>query len=925
MKKLIILLSLITSFNLYSEVYYEPQNLDFELGKAGTFPYGWKFDRHAIANNMSGGIDNSNFISGSKSFAFLNYQDSKHKMTGSIYQSFDAVKYRSQKVRLRVAVKTEFQDDSSRAYIWMKDFYNKVEYKSFVISENGYTNKDWEYYEIEMYVSIDAVKINIGVMLEGFGNIFIDDIQFETIKDGIKNKEPAKELSKIELNNLLVYSQIYGISKYYSPTYESALIDWDNFLYHSLFASLNSKSNTELEDSLSYYFKSVNPGIIISENKISDDNDFKTQDNKSQPAKLIFKHTGAYSQLSNSIFNTEIKNFYFPNRQFEGSVFHNIKTDKFGGLTIKLSAYVKTNLINEHSNAQLWMRIVSEGPTKDINVNMMDLPIKKDKWENYSIEYTLPKSAKKIVLALVMLGEGDVWFDDLKFEFLSKGKYENLSLPNKGFEDNDENSIFRGWTLSKKSAEVGYYIKADKKIKYSGDYSLRISSDTNQRVIYPEDNAVYKSSKNGINFNIPYVIDTDSRGYTIPKNNNFSDFQKQISPIIYSENDRASRLSIIVDFWNYIKHFNINNLSNITLDNLLYEALSQAAIAKNKNEFEIVLRTLLANTDDSGARVWKGANERYYAVPINWVWVKGNLFISNKTEEIQDLEVGDIILEINDEKTEAYLKKYTKLISASSNNWKRLRALAFMRIGNKGSELKLLIRNSKGEKKTVNLKYNVSPEVPAQEQSLDLSDIGDDILYANLSKIKDKDILKNVSLFETFKGIIFDLRGSALVSEHFIGYFIDSAINANQWRLYKYTGPEEYLKSPTYRNSVIRPIKSKITKNIVFLINEKTIAYSEMIANTIKYYKLFPLIGTETAGAFGDAMSFNLPGGYSFSMTIWDAYDPSGKRLNQTPLQPDYLIEPASPINLNAEEKLDPQLYEAILLLQKNIKPKPKN
>lgn len=902
-----------------ADVFYQPQNLDFELGEVGTMPYGWKFDKDARENLLVGGIDTVEFNSGLKSFAIINTQYGNKEISGSLFQSFDASEYRGKKVRLRVAIKTNFQNESSKAYLWLKDYYNKVEYRNFSVSKESIKSQFWDYFELETTIANDAKRINLGIMLVGAGQVNIDDISFTEIKNGISFNNPPKELENNELKKLIDLSQLYGIAKYYSPTFEATKTDWDDLLYNSINSTLKTKNDDQLIDTLSYYFKSINPGIIISKDSIITPK--KEKIDKPFPSKLIFKHTGAYSKLANSLFNSEIKDFYLPNRKYEGSIYQSIKTKKYAGKKIRFSAQVKTDLINDHSNAQLWLRVVSEGKTKDINVNMMDNPIQSNKWNKYSIECDLPKSAIKIVVALVMFGEGNVWFDNLNLEYQQNGKFLPIKLLNTNFESvtfNKENKEIEvnDWSLSAKSRSVGYLLNADNKEKFEGKYSLHISTDHSGRVIYPEDDAYFQYTKNKINYRIPYVIDTDKKGYSFPKNPNFDEFTKNLTKIEYSDNDRISRLAVVIDLWNYIKHFNINDLSDVRLQNTLIDGLNKASITKNKFEFNSVLRNILAKLDDSGSRIWKGNNEKYFALPINWKWINNNLIVSNKTPNVPEIEIGDEILEINKTKSDLYLKQFEEQISASAQAWKQLRALALMRIGKKNENVGLLIRKPDGSKINLNLKYSVNPLLPKEPSPIDLSELEGGILYANLTLLDDKDFKKNLQLFQNYNKIIFDLRGTALVSEHILGFFIDSTIKANQWKINIYTGPEEKQRSINFRTSEIQPLDSKLTKNCVFLINEKTIGYAEIIANTIKHYKLFPLIGQETAGGFGDAMSFKLAGNYYFSMTIWDCYGPDGKRLNQNPIQPDIKIADVKPRKVSGSEQIDPQLQMALKLLQ---------
>jgi hypothetical protein len=93
-----------------------------------------------------------------------------------------------------------------------------------------------------------------------------------------------------------------------------------------------------------------------------------------------------------------------------------IRADSFLGQRVRLSAYVRTNLVA--GTAGLWMRIDGAGPTEVLAFdNMNARPIQgTTPWTSYSIVLDVSRTSTSIVLGALVEGQGRLWLDDVLLE-----------------------------------------------------------------------------------------------------------------------------------------------------------------------------------------------------------------------------------------------------------------------------------------------------------------------------------------------------------------------------------------------------------------------------------------------------------------------------------------------------------------------------
>ncbi|MEI3607552.1 AraC family transcriptional regulator [Pseudogracilibacillus sp. SE30717A] len=97
------------------------------------------------------------------------------------------------------------------------------------------------------------------------------------------------------------------------------------------------------------------------------------------------------------------------------TVMQQFKAEKYLGKRLKLSGFLKSEKVD--GVCGLWMRVDdSLGDVLQFD-NMSDRPIAGDTdWNHYSIVLDIPENSAVIAFGVLLVGKGQVWMDELKFE-----------------------------------------------------------------------------------------------------------------------------------------------------------------------------------------------------------------------------------------------------------------------------------------------------------------------------------------------------------------------------------------------------------------------------------------------------------------------------------------------------------------------------
>ncbi|MFA6572211.1 MAG: hypothetical protein WCT77_13365, partial [Bacteroidota bacterium] len=483
---------------LSQELLY-PTNLDFEEGQPGDLPSGWTIPGFAIKNKYDAFLTTDSPKKGKKCLELNHIAPLDSMVSGAVMQTIDAKPYRGKRIRFRAALCAEILGKTGSAHLWLRTILtDKCEGFSEYKDLEPVVNTDWNYYEITGKIDENAATILFGLLLNGRGRAWIDDASFEVLDQKIPEMSPPKVLEGQALTNLIALAKVYGYVRYFYPGSELQFIKWDNFLYNSVKDYEPLASTTELAVKLENDFSRIAPGIAINQKQKISDCGFKTAPpNSAKNIVLVRKQNGPDILTTGKNQNSEIVNIYNPQREREGIVFQVIDASSFRGKKIRFSSDIKADLVPPYSQAQLGLRVNLSDKKPGFNGIMWDNPAKINKWTNYSIETVVPEKAETINIGLVLIGDGDVWFDNTKLTICgSNGKEQTFDLRNAGFEESDTGRIVKSWTFPNPSINAGYFANVTIGAHSEGKKSLHLFSEEVSRVIFPEVGESYKTELN---------------------------------------------------------------------------------------------------------------------------------------------------------------------------------------------------------------------------------------------------------------------------------------------------------------------------------------------------------------------------------------------------------------------------------------------
>lgn len=155
----------------------------FAAGSLAPLPAGWIVAGQS-PQLYQAGIDHSQTVSG-KGAKYIGSIASESKSWGTLMQMFSAEKYLGKRVRLQARVKTK--EISSWAGLWMRvdgkdgkpiGFYNSQDKPI-----KGST--DWALRSVVLDVPADANNIAFGVIANGSGGVWIDEVKLEPVDKNV--------------------------------------------------------------------------------------------------------------------------------------------------------------------------------------------------------------------------------------------------------------------------------------------------------------------------------------------------------------------------------------------------------------------------------------------------------------------------------------------------------------------------------------------------------------------------------------------------------------------------------------------------------------------------------------------------------------------------------------------------------------------
>lgn len=925
MRRIVFLLLIISPLLLKAQLVYQPTNLDFENGFLNEPPYGWYLSSETIDAGNKALVTDEDPFHGKKSLHIYNYNKPN---TGNVanpdaipvctvIQGMDAFPFRGKTIRIIAAVKTHFVSDQSSAELWIqcRAERDKVE-ASARMKENPINNTFWQYYSVTLKIPEDANELTYGIIARGEGEVYFDDVKVEVDEPLQTVLAPPEKLAQQEKENYIAFAKLFGTVKYFHPASESRNLDWERFLLAGISKVGIAKNNDELKTKLLEIFKPIAPTLDI---YAGENNSYSYAQPEGSAEKVAdaWLHTGGYNYRPKENFKSEIKNVYSTARFREAAVIQILNVEDIHGKDAVIKANIKLTTHKPGSFAQIWIRFDDNFNKIILGKGSKEFPKADDKWHEVEVKTTVPDNAKIIRIGMIFQGEGTAWFDDVSMKCGTGKQLKKFEVRNPGFEDDAPGELTHSWIAPKSVINAGYQVVVVNDEHYEGKNSLKIQSDRASEILMPEPGEIYTEKLTGnLAYSLPIALYADTADHTLPKSGLEPNFNINNKPDGFNPvwNDRLSRIAIIIDAWCIIRNFNATDIPEKDLDSALGASLYNVAEINNKADFDKALLSLLKVTKDPQARIWNITQNYEYGLPLIFNTANNKIYIEVSGDSSLGIPQGSIVRKMNGKDPMDIFRENSDLTAAYSNSWKKVKSLAMMRIpdDSKKIEFELTTPSGKEFSKTVENNYFLSDYTETRPEPF--KDLGNGIYYVDLSVVDDKKFKSVSDILASAKGVIYDLRGSARIAEHFMSYYFTHPVQSLSWQIPVYAMPnEEMVSYQTLEGQIANRRKMNGVKSVM-LINGKTYGYSEAIAYIFKNYQIGKLIGEPTAGSASETLTTRIAGQYNISLSEVFAIDSDNKKLFGAGIQPDILVEQTSE---NFKNGTDAALQKALEILSK--------
>lgn len=386
-------------------------------------------------------------------------------------------------------------------------------------------------------------------------------------------------------------------------------------------------------------------------------------------------------------------------------------------------------------------------------------------------------------------------------------------------------------------------------------------------------------------------------------------------------------------------------------DSLYHAFLPKVINAESENVFSNLMTEFLAQFGDAHTRFY--AETPTATVPIQFIGIDNKVYVNNIEKQFaKNIPIGSQLVKIDDVPVADFLKtNIFPYVSASNEDWKFRKSLDSFLNGDVGTQVSLEFLTPKNKVEIITLN-RINPQsmesyewcTPIDRRAAYVEKLPENIIYMRMADFTKPDEVNkvfndNLPLFRDAKGIIFDIRGNRGGSDEswnpsVFDYIAPSDKDQNaalilkcrvanaafqeygsqipQLKDFANETSMEVIQTGGSRFSTI-PDSLKINNPIVVLTNGYTGSAAEDFAVIMKNLGLATLVGSHTIGVVSHPRYFDLPNGYSYTLSTWAYFNPDGTGIIETGIIPDVNIEFSVDDLVNHK---DSQLAKAIEILK---------
>jgi C-terminal processing protease CtpA/Prc len=374
---------------------------------------------------------------------------------------------------------------------------------------------------------------------------------------------------------------------------------------------------------------------------------------------------------------------------------------------------------------------------------------------------------------------------------------------------------------------------------------------------------------------------------------------------------REYRLLGAIRVWNVFRYFfAYQSLTGEDWEAVLRQFITRVEDAKNELDYNLAMAEMVSLSHDAHVGVNRPTISRYFAAipPIIVRYIEGEAVVTGFREQIiaktSGIAIGDVIVKLDGEDARVLLQHPRMAVAAATEQALYRTAAARMLAGPADSTATLVVRNSSGVEREIELPrtIRIPPPALAQRTGEIVKILPGNIGYADLDRLEAKDVDAMFEQFKGTRGIIFDMRGypkgapwsiaPRLSGESLAKTAINSIplVIGLERPVFQEIGIAD---SASFYSTIAGDAgKPRYTGLTVMLIDERTQSAAEQTGLMFEAVNGTKFIGSPSAGTNGGITAVTAPGGIIITFSGTDVRHADGRQLQRIGLQPDLSVSP---------------------------------
>ncbi|MFD3002611.1 S41 family peptidase [Pontibacter toksunensis] len=363
--------------------------------------------------------------------------------------------------------------------------------------------------------------------------------------------------------------------------------------------------------------------------------------------------------------------------------------------------------------------------------------------------------------------------------------------------------------------------------------------------------------------------------------------------------NEASRLLTLFTYWNLIEYFfPYKYQTDQDWNEVLTEMIPRFKDAESVSEYHLTVVEMVAKVNDSHASISpEYAPEVFgsYWIPARFKLIDGKAvikgFLNDSMAIADDIKVGDIVYKVNGEDISDIVRRESKYISASNEDGKRRNFFNAVFNGMTDNVTVTLERDGLVQEKQLKRylfeDFGYKPGAKGVKWEVLNGNIG----YVNMGLLKPADVAEMMESLMKCRAIIFDIRNYPQLTMREVTKYL----NPGPRPFAKIMKPDSTYPGKYFWSDIqlageqnASPYRGKV----VILVNEHTQSQAEYTVMALQTADSATVIGSQTAGADGNVVYFELPGGIRTRISGLGVFYPDGRETQRIGIVPDIEVKP---------------------------------